>query len=204
MFKTVLSAAVFAGAMTGAASAAIVTYGDLGLPIDGYATGITYDDAALRGSANGRNNPANALGASNGNFFEIGYGSTVDLTFGKLFRPSGTTVEITNGARGPSTAYYETITVFFGRNGVFTEVTDLNNAGPNGPLTLSFSLPVDAYFDTVRFVDTTTKRPDSTGGWDIDSVKVSLVPLPAAGILLLAGLGGLAALGRRRATARTA
>jgi hypothetical protein len=201
VFKTVLSAAALLGALTGTASATIVTYSNPALPIDGYATSITYDDAALRGSTNDRDNPDNALGATDGDFFEIGYGSTVDLTFGTLFRPSGTTVEITNGTRGPNTSFFETITVFFGINGVFTQVATLTNAGPNGPLTLTFSLPGGPSYDTIRFVDTTVGRPGPTGGWDIDSVRVSPVPLPAAGLLLLAGLGGLAALRRRKALA---
>jgi opacity protein-like surface antigen len=194
-------AATCAALMIGsAASAAVVTYTDNTLPIDGFATGITYVDAAQRGLANNRNDPANALGATNGTFFEVGYGSTIDLTFGALFRPNGSTVEITNGSRGATTPFYETITILFGIGGVFTQVAMLDNAGPSGPLTLFFSLPGGPSYDTVRFVDTTVGRPQTTGGWDVDSVKVALVPLPAAGFLLLAGLAGLAAMRRRQST----
>jgi hypothetical protein len=35
-------------------------------------------------------------------------------------------------------------------------------------------------------------------GFGIDAIKVAAVPVPAAGFLLLAGLGGLAAFKRRK------
>ena len=66
-------------------------------------------------------------------------------------------------------------------------------------------------FDTVRLTDLTmalfgndpnnasTRLP--TGGFDVDSISVSAVPLPAAGFLLVGALGGLAALRRRRKAA---
>ncbi|WP_139080583.1 hypothetical protein [Rubellimicrobium roseum] len=39
-------------------------------------------------------------------------------------------------------------------------------------------------------------------GWGIRAALVAPVPLPGAGLLMLAGLGGLAAVGRRRAKAQ--
>lgn len=53
---------------------------------------------------------------------------------------------------------------------------------------------------TLFFADT-GNTPGDNGGPILDNVAVSTVPLPAGGLLLLAGLGGLAALRRRRAAA---
>ncbi len=82
-------AAVIAGSALYAvpASALIVTAGPGGFD-NGFATSITFDDAAARGTNNDRDNPLTALGSPNGNFFEIGFGSTIDLTFGSLFDTS--------------------------------------------------------------------------------------------------------------------
>ena len=59
---------------------------------------------------------------------------------------------------------------------------------------LSFLVPTDATY-TLRFSAGGTN--DSLGGL-IDNVSVSPVPVPAAGLMLLGGLGGLAALRRRK------
>ena len=194
MIRTLLASAVFAVAFAVSASAATVTYTDPLLPIDGYATGITYDDAALRGSANGRDNAANALGNTPGDFFEIGYGSTVDLTFGTLFTSPGSTVEVTNGSRS---GWLESVRIFVGTaGGAFFEIT--GSPFTNAAATLNFSF-TGGPFDTLRFVDTSPVRPGTTtGGWDIASVRVTPIPLPAGGLLLLGGLAGLAGLRRRK------
>ena len=74
-------------------------------------------------------------------------------------------------------------------------VMNLPNASgrPNGELllvTMDFS---DAL--SLITIDMTTGTGD---GFGLDGIRVAAVPLPAAGLLLLGGLGGLAAVRRRR------
>ncbi|MGX0978396.1 hypothetical protein ACSSVY_004136 [Roseovarius sp. MBR-51] len=77
--------------------------------------------------------------------------------------------------------------------------------------TETFGNPVftfDGIFDTVRLTDLTLalfggnpsnlSTQAATGGFDVDAISVSAVPLPAAGFLLVGALGGLAALRRRK------
>ena len=54
-------------------------------------------------------------------------------------------------------------------------------------------------FDIVRLVDLSSPiNGASTGGFDVDAVRVSPVPLPASGLLLLGAFGGFAALRRKK------
>lgn len=196
IFKiTCLCAAVMS--VPAVASAAIVTTGPGGFN-NGYATTITYDTDALRGKKDGRDNASNALGAQNGKFFEIGFGSSVDLTFGKKFNGKGTVFEVTFGN---ASNFPEFVDIFAGSGGNFSFVGNLANysdgkfdlSGLNGP------------FDTLRLTDaspfSSSSEKDSRGrlgGFDIDAVQVSAVPVPAAGWLLMSGLGAAAALRRRK------
>lgn len=52
--------------------------------------------------------------------------------------------------------------------------------------------------ETLFFADTGTTSTGDRGGPLLDNVKVSAVPLPAGGLLLLGALGGIAALRRRK------
>lgn len=78
------------------AGAAIVPEGPGGFN-DGWATKIYYDDEAARGDSNDRDDPTNALGETDGDFFKIGYLSEIVLTFGTIFTGSGTVTEVTYG-----------------------------------------------------------------------------------------------------------
>jgi hypothetical protein len=180
------------------AAAAVTTVGPGGID-GGYATTITYEadnGIAKRGTSDDRANPLNALGASDGDFFEIGLGSYVDLTFGKLFDAEGIVIEVT---RGSTTAWRETAKVFgILADGTPEFIADLDNTTA-GAQTLGISFPIDGPFDTLRIVDTSPNPPTgSTGGFDIESVKVALVPVPAALPLLGLALAGLGFAARRR------
>jgi hypothetical protein len=67
------------------------------------------------------------------------------------------------------------------------------NDGGLDLVTMSFSTPVD--IATIRMTSGTND------GFGIDGIQVGVVPLPAAGWLMIAGLGGLAALRRRKRAA---
>jgi len=183
-----------------AAQAATVTAGPGGFD-NFFATAITYEDdnaIANRGTTLNRDNPLNALGAGSmgagglPTFFEIGRGSSVELTFGRAFGGPASVIEVTGGSR--ASGVRETAEVFVGFAGTFTSVGTINNISETS--VLSFGA---GPFDTLLIQDTTTDS--RSNGFDIASVQVSAVPVPAAGLLLLSVLGGLGLM--RRRTART-
>ena len=190
--KNILLAAALAATTATGAFASVVNYGTNTFD-GGWASWIEYDDAANRGTSSGRDNPANALGSNASDFFEIGFGSTVDLKFGTMFQSPGTLIEVTGGS---ASAWPESVDIFVGVGGVFTSVGSMDNTAaqaPGGEFTF-----LAGNFDTIRLVDTSSYPASGSGGWDIGAVRVSPVPLPAAGFLLLAGLGGLGALRRKK------
>lgn len=195
--KATMLAAAFAVCSAGAVSAAPVTVGAGGFD-NGYATQITYDDAAARGTADGRDNAANALGATDGSFFEIGFGSYIELTFGKLFDTSVSVFEVTfDDVAG----WPESADLFVGIGGVFTKVAEISNLDAVSGVVISLGAGL---FDTIKLVDTTdTSLPvyagKTFGGFDVDSVRVTPVPLPAGALLLVTAIGGLAMVRRKQA-----
>ena len=182
LFRTTAIAAALIGGTTAGANAAIVYATDAEIVVDG-----------PRGTGGGRANISNALGSSLGDFFELGYGATVDFVFGRNFTGPGNTVEVTFSSPPP---FVESVTVQAGRGGAFTTVASLTNDGAGAPGGVSFDF--DGNFDTLRLIDT-SPRTRATGGFDVDRISVSTIPVPAAGAGLLAGLGALTLLRRRKA-----
>lgn len=200
VLKTAGAAAALVLAAAASAPAAIVT-DSIGGPIDYFAKTVTYNNdivAAGRGTADDRDNALNALGANDGKFFEIGLYDTVDFTFGTLFQGPGAVVEVTFGNRDN---WPEFAIVEVGYQGVFAAID--NNPISNqtaGSIALLFGA---GPFDTIRVrsaAGTTISNcgGNQCGGFDIDAIKVSAIPLPASALLLLGALGGLGAMGRRR------
>lgn len=198
---TSLSAVAFAALVAGGASAATQEFGSNNFD-DGWASFIRYDDAANRGTANDRDNPANALGSNTSDFFEIGFGSYVDLKFGSVFTSPGTLIEVTNGT---VSNWPESVDIYVGNDGdagSFFMVGSLDNTAaqnPGGEFTFA-----GGPFDTVRLVDTSTFPTSGSGGWDIAAVRVSAVPVPAALPLLVAGIGAFGFIARRKRKAAQA
>lgn len=183
--KTLAAATVLGLAAASAASAA---------PI--FATGATIVQDGPRGTANNRNVLANALGAPDGSFFEIGTNAIVEFTFGQVFTGPASVLEVTFGSRG---AFDEDTRLIGLLNGVQTVLAEFTNddIGGDGAIAIAFT----GIFDALRFQDFSQTGPDTgtlVDGIDIDSVSVSPIPVPAAGLLLVGALGALG-LARRRA-----
>ncbi|MDO5630287.1 MAG: VPLPA-CTERM sorting domain-containing protein [Paracoccus sp. (in: a-proteobacteria)] len=197
MKKTLaLGAALAATLVAGHAGAAVVTVGPGGYN-DGYATTVTYNNdnqAAGRSTANDRANASNALGATDGNFFEIGYFDEVIFTFGTQFQSPATVTEVTFGNRG---GWVEMALVYVGNladpnSWTLVNEAPISNANPTATFTFN------GIWDAMKFVHFDTGSLRNAGSFDIDSVRVAPVPLPATGLLLLGALGGVAALRRRQ------
>lgn len=202
----ILTGAVLAALALAATSATASTVGPGGFDA-GYASQITFDPNATRGTANDRDNALNALGVTDGKFFEIGLGSTIDLTFGTPFVSPGTLVEVTFGNPGN---YPEAVKIEVGNAGdalSFVEINEspISNLLAQSPTGVSFTFG-GGPFDVLRMTDVTPASSPSGGGFDLDSIRVTAlpsapppVPLPASVLLLGSGLLGAAALrGRKR------
>ena len=176
---TVAAAALAMGFAAGAQAAPV------------YATEATIVADGPRGTRGGRDDVANALGDSLGTFFELGYGAVVDFGFGRNFTGDGNVVEVTFSDPPP---FVESVVIEAGRNGVFTEIGTIDNSNARAPDGEDFVFAGN--FDTLRLTDTSeVTRP--FGGFDVDRISVSPIPLPATGAALLAGLGALTLLRRR-------
>lgn len=141
-----------------------------------------------------RYDPASALGAADNKFFALGLGGNITLGFGKTFgAPNNvSTYEVTYSR---DTGHDEAVEVYAVLGGVESLLGTLTNVV--GSATLLATMP----FEYIKLVDVTkTVFPNSSSfdGFDVDAVSVAAVPLPAAGAMLLAGLGGFAALRRRK------
>jgi hypothetical protein len=173
-----------------------------------HATSITVGSTTVttQTSTTNRGDLGNALGASDATqnpfsgFYSLGIGGSAVFGFDTNFGAPGAVLEVTSGSRS---GHLETLLVeaFNILTGAWENLGSIDNQGPTG-LTLAVSLPLQtgATYSLLRLTDTS---PFAAGrdGWDIDSISVSAVPVPAAGLLLIGALGGLAALRRRKALA---
>lgn len=146
-------------------------------------------------AANDRGNVGNAVDADDSTFYSLGFGGDITLGFpiALLAGPQTLSVfEVTfnRGAGGGEAA--EVYGILGGIETLLGTITNL--AGENSVL-------APGAFEYIRLVDVTLDLfPATTSydGFDLGAIRISAVPLPAAGALLLAGLGGLAAMRRRK------
>lgn len=157
-------------------------------------------------NADDRKTTDNVKGAADGKFYSLGLGGDLTVGFGTTF-PTASKVsawEVTYSAKNgapPKDNHREAVDVFAVLGMSETFIGTLYNYGTT---TLNAWIP----FEYIKLVDVTLREFDianggttSFDGFDVDSISVAPVPLPAAGVLLLAGLGGLAAVRRRKTAA---
>lgn len=215
--KTAFASLALALAAGGAADAATVTYAtavDVGRA--GVA-GAGWDGTAVTDSTD-RTSPGNALGAPNNGpadkdttgFLSLGLGGAAVFDFGGWFKAQTTVFEVTFGCT--TTCSYVESADIYAFAGPYTPfdgsfgLTELLNLGFVHVGSLSNSQAFSETGGTVSLagvyrylalVDTSPGGP-KRDGFDVDAISVSLVPLPAGGLLLAGGLGlGLGLLRRR-------
>jgi hypothetical protein len=215
--RAVAAATLAIGFSAGAASAATVWAQEV--------TGYNYDDTVTDTYVLGdcatsisRSNLCNALGAPDhpgggveGGFLSAGEYKALKFTFGG---PITGPIEIYEITFGRNTSWEETLGLAFvlmGSDGaafgtISPTVKLTNNDGTDGATSDTFKLSFgDASIGVIKELWVFDRTPKDTaaakgGGFDIDAIgAVSVVPLPAAAGFLLAGLGGLAMLRRRKA-----
>ena len=174
-FKAICFAAAAAATIGTAADAAVI-----------HATGVTWANNGTVGTADDRDNPLNSLGETDGAFLSLGLKGQADFTFGTKFTGALTVTEVTFKREG----YLERAQVFGVLGGTFTFLGVLSNQ------TETSTLEFDGVYDMIRLVDISS----GTGrdGFDVDSISVNPIPLPASALLLGAGLAGLG-VARRKA-----
>jgi len=150
-----------------------------------------------------RSDASNALGAPDAEFFALGDGGDITLGFaGRTF--SGGETETYEVTFDREVNHNEAIDLFAVLGGVETFVATLFNA----PTGVAVATIFDA-FDSLKLVDVTVREfgaltgpgTSSFDGFDVNAVGVTPIPLPATGLMLLTGLGGLTLARRRRKAA---
>lgn len=211
--------ALFAGA--GAANAATV----YATEIDSGRAGVAGSgfEATSQVHTNDRDEAGNALGAPDngpgdveGGFFSLGLGGAAVFGFGTNFGLEANVFEVTFGCGGAQTSagtcnYSESVDVYalagaytafdgaFGLSDLtalgFTKVGSIANGAANAPG--GATLMIGGPFSYLALIDSSLSGA-GRDGFDVDSIGVSAVPLPASALLLLGSLGGLGFLRARR------
>lgn len=147
-----------------------------------------------------RQNSANAVDGDSSTFYSLGLGGSLLVSFSQIvgdIMPGAISVfEVTFNRM---VGHDEAADVFAvdgdGNESLLGRIT--NAVGGN-------SVVANMPFRQLRLVDVTKSEfPNTTSfdGYDVAQISVAPVPLPAAGLMLLGGLGGLAALRRRKKVA---
>lgn len=199
MNKFKLLAAGIAFAATSSAANAAVLYANK--VIDDMTSYGACHGSTSECASNDRQDAENALGAPDTSFYALGYGGTLTVGFAKELI-SGIqnvfTFEVTFGSVEKA-RHFEAADVYSILNGVETLLGRILNVNGGG------EVQSKGPFEYIKLVDATEdqygKGTTSFDGFDVESISIAPVPLPAAGGMLLLGLGGMAALRRRNKAA---
>lgn len=169
-----------------------------------FASEVLFADCNLTCGGAGRDDPLAALGVGDNTFYSLGLGGELIVGFGQAFTGPGTVIEVTNG----NVAGYgiESADVFVGSfaTNTWTKISEVFNTTAQTGFSFSFA----GIFDAMKLVDTTsfncTLQACTGDGFDVDAISATAVPLPAAGMLLLSALGGMAYFRRRTSVGTTA
>lgn len=155
-------------------------------------------------SANDRLNTANAADGSLDTFYSLGLGGWIELGFSNLRTATTNTISAFEVTFQPQGNHREAADVYVILGEMVTKIGRIfNDTASSGSINPG-SVATNLTFDSIRLVDVTREvYPDSTSfdGYDVAQISVAAVPLPAAGLMLMGGLGGLAALRRRKKAA---
>jgi hypothetical protein len=199
--------AITAIALAGSAHAASITFTE--------AQGTQADGAAVPAD---RSDIAHLTDGDVTTFYSLGIGGSLTASIAPEFIAGASLVEVTfgNNPSFPESAlvYLDSISSGTLLGELFNAASGASSISANGIITslpntpsigvTSFNIDLNGLSgSSLIFVDSTGDNYGATGskdGFDIGELRIAAVPLPAAGLMLIVGLGGLAAL-RRRAKA---
>lgn len=142
----------------------------------------------------GRDDPTDALGAPDGDFYSLGLGGNITLGWdaAPFAGATGIIFELTSNR---TSGHDEAVDIYSLLGGVTTFIGQVNNLAENASVLLT-----DA-FDSILLVDVTeTVFPATTSfdGFDLDAIGISAVPVPAAGLMLITAFGGMTMVRRKK------
>lgn len=147
---------------------------------------------------NDRLDATNAVDGDTSTFYALGLGGSILLSFAMPLPEVSKTISVFEETFNRAHGHKEAADVY-AVNG--TEETFL---GRISNLVGESKIVTNASFQFLKLVDVTRRQfPGSASydGFDLAKVNVAAVPLPATGLMLLGGLGGIAMLRRRRKSA---
>lgn len=193
-FKALLASLVLAVSTAGANAA--VYYADNVVDVNaGVCTG-----SAARCAANDRQDVSNAVDEDESTFYSLGFGGDITLSFPLPLISAGQSLSVFEITFNRGSGDSEAAEVYAILGGVETFLGTITNVVGQHTIMASSAFEYIKLKDVTKALFPTTTSFD---GFDVGAIKISVsaVPLPAAGAMLLAGLGGLAALRRRKTLA---
>lgn len=148
-------------------------------------------------TVNDRKTVTNALGESDDAFYSLGLGGDLTVGFGLPVIEKAVTLtlkEVTFGGTS-SGGHFEAVDVYTVLGGVTKLVGTVLNVASTTTLSITDSFEYIKLVDVTKSVYPSTKSYD---GFDVESITIAPIPVPASVTLLLAGIGGLGLMRRRK------